>query len=133
MSLDTPPPAPAERRRRRAVDRLVLGLVGIVLLLRGARGIGRAFEESPRHALPPPLEVDLAKDGVQRLRLLPGIGPSRAASILEDRRSHGPVGCLRDLTRIHGIGPAIVQRVKEAREVRAVVTAANDLPATAKR
>ena len=68
------------------------------------------------------MAVDLARDPVGRLTLLPGIGPKRAASILEDRRAHGAIRRLEDLTRIRGIGPVTVRRLEGAREVRAIVS-----------
>ena len=39
------------------------------------------------------------------LDLLPGIGPSRAAAIIESREQEGPFRSLKDLERVSGIGP----------------------------
>ena len=45
------------------------------------------------------------------LRRLPGIGPSRAAAIVRDRREQGPFRTLEELERIPGLGRATVSRL----------------------
>ncbi len=45
------------------------------------------------------------------LRRLPGIGPSKAAAIVRDRREHGPFRTLEELERIPGLGPKTVSRL----------------------
>ncbi|MBA2319620.1 MAG: ComEA family DNA-binding protein [Deltaproteobacteria bacterium] len=40
------------------------------------------------------------------LENLPGIGPSKAAAIAEDRSANGPFATCQDLGRVAGIGPA---------------------------
>ncbi|MEM7683106.1 MAG: helix-hairpin-helix domain-containing protein [Planctomycetota bacterium] len=44
---------------------------------------------------------------VARLRLLPEIGPGRAARIVEHRQTHGAFASPADLEAVPGIGPAI--------------------------
>ena len=46
------------------------------------------------------------------LRLLPGIGPSLAARIVEDRQRHGPYDRFETLARVPGIGPATLRRLE---------------------
>jgi competence protein ComEA len=65
-----------------------------------------------------PLRPDLNTAPARQLVLLPGIGPTRAAAIVEER-SRAPFGCASDLTRVRGIGPltaAAVGRFVRARE-----------------
>jgi competence protein ComEA len=97
-------------------------LRALVLLAAAAwlvRGAARGLTPPPALAPPPrPLVVNVASDPPERLALLPGIGPRRAAAILEDRRRHGPITTLQDLERIPGIGPVTVEGIRTAREVR---------------
>lgn len=44
---------------------------------------------------------------------LPGIGPSRAASIVRYRAEHGPFRSVEELGRVPGIGPAAVARIRD--------------------
>jgi competence protein ComEA len=46
----------------------------------------------------------------EQLALLPGIGPSRAAAIIE-AREHRPFASVNDLVRVRGIGRAMLQRL----------------------
>ena len=47
------------------------------------------------------------------LELLPGIGPTLAVRILEDRQTHGPFRSVDDLQRVRGIGARTVDRLRE--------------------
>lgn len=116
-----PSPTPTEAARKRAVERLTGAFVGLVLLVHLAGGLGRALRPEKAVVVPEPLVVDVAHDPPERLVFLPGIGPVRAAAIVADRERLGPVSSFADLTRIWGIGPHTVERIRDAREVRAVV------------
>jgi competence protein ComEA len=60
--------------------------------------------------------------GVTRIRInyatagqlasLPGVGPIRAQAILDDRTQNGRYRNLEDLTRVRGIGPATIERLR---------------------
>ncbi len=105
------------RRATAALEALLVGGIGVHLAC--------GFASATRGRRTPiarlvPLTVDVAHDPVPRLRLLPGIGPSRAASIERDRGTNGPVASLDDLDRIPGFGPGIVRNLREAVGVRAV-------------
>lgn len=56
--------------------------------------------------------LDINRADAEGLRLLPGIGPSLSARILAERRAHGPFGSVEALTRVRGIGPASVARLR---------------------
>jgi competence protein ComEA len=49
---------------------------------------------------------------------LPGIGPSKARAIVEDRERNGPFRSIDDLARVKGIGPKLLERLREAIEAR---------------
>ncbi|REK59873.1 MAG: hypothetical protein C6W55_00605 [Thermobacillus sp.] len=49
---------------------------------------------------------------------LPGIGPAKARAIVEDRERNGPFRSIDDLARVKGIGPKLLERIKEAIEAR---------------
>ena len=45
---------------------------------------------------------------------LPGIGPAKARAIVEDRERNGPFRSVDDLLRVKGIGPKLLERIKDA-------------------
>jgi competence protein ComEA len=58
-----------------------------------------------------PINVNTAD--AELLAELPGIGPSRAAAIIEERENNGAFANVDDLTRVSGIGPATVDRMRD--------------------
>ncbi len=54
--------------------------------------------------------IDVNRASAELLEELPGIGPSKARAILEERTAHGPFKDAEDLTRVRGIGPGTVRR-----------------------
>lgn len=56
-----------------------------------------------------PVDVNLAS--AEELQLLPRIGPTLAARIVEERERGGPFRSLGDLARVRGIGPRTVERL----------------------
>ncbi|MBM9537583.1 ComEA family DNA-binding protein [Desulfobulbus alkaliphilus] len=47
----------------------------------------------------------------EHLLRLPGIGPHRAAAIVDDRERHGPFNRPEDLLRVSGIGPRTLEQL----------------------
>jgi competence ComEA-like helix-hairpin-helix protein len=77
-----------------------------------------AFSGSAR-AIPPPAAgadpvaaTDLNSASSSELEALPGIGPSKAAAILQYRQQHGPFTSVDQLDRVPGFGPAAVSRLR---------------------
>jgi competence ComEA-like helix-hairpin-helix protein len=70
---------------------------------------------------PPPAPIDLNTASVDVLVALPGVGPTLAARIVEDRARRGPFRTVHDADRVRGIGPATIERWAG----RAVVSAPN--------
>src|SRR5262245_15077578 len=55
--------------------------------------------------------VDLNRAERAELLQLPGVGPQLADRIVQHRQEHGPFRSVNDLQRVHGIGPATVERL----------------------
>ena len=60
-----------------------------------------------------PPKVDINSAGIEELEKLPGIGPSKAAKIVEYRNEHGPFHSLDELDNVSGIGKAIIDKISE--------------------
>ena len=56
--------------------------------------------------------IDPNAASASELELLPGIGPTLARRIVEDRLAHGPYGRVEELTRVRGIGPRTLARLQ---------------------
>ncbi len=88
----------------------------------GARGastvISRARIEVPRH------RVDVAHAGEAELALLPDVGPSLAASIIDERETRGGFASLDDLARVRGMGAATLDALRADAVVRGDAAAA---------
>lgn len=55
---------------------------------------------------------------VPELDALPGVGPAKAAAILQYRDQHGPFTAVEELVRVPGFGAAAVSRLRERVTVR---------------
>lgn len=116
MRLPLLPPEARLRRdaATRLLERLLLAAILAVLLLGPRRG-------PPTDPLPAPLDVDLAADPFERLLLLPGVGPARAAALLEARARLGPPAGLDDLLRVEGITPTLLDALARSRLTRVLL------------
>jgi competence protein ComEA len=56
--------------------------------------------------------LDLNRASAADLELLPGIGPSLARRIVDDRAEHGAFSSIEALQRVHGIGPRTIERLR---------------------
>lgn len=71
-------------------------------------------EENPRpDSLLPGEVIDINAADVYDLQRLPGIGEKRALDIVAWREEHGPFQTADELTEISGIGPAILEGLRE--------------------
>lgn len=68
---------------------------------------------SPAGASAPAGPVDLNTATVADLEQLPGVGPSTAAAIVDDRTRNGPFASVDDLDRVSGIGPAKLAALRD--------------------
>lgn len=67
---------------------------------------------------PPPGAVDLNAADTVALEQLPGIGPVLAQRIVAHRDRHGPFHRLEDLLQVEGIGPRLLDRLRERVVIR---------------
>lgn len=98
-------PAPLQQR---SVQAFVLTAAILACLF-----IAWDFPES--HDSPGPgnigVQVDLNSASTKELSLVPGIGPTLARRIIENRQRVGPFPTLDSLQRVRGIGPRTAERV----------------------
>ena len=57
--------------------------------------------------------VDVNTATAAQLEALPGIGPTLAAAIVQEREANGPFRSVDDLTRVHGIGPGRLAQLRD--------------------
>ncbi len=57
-------------------------------------------------------QINVNKANKQELILLPGIGEKTATRILKNRAERGRFNRVKDLERVHGIGPRTIQQIK---------------------
>ena len=62
---------------------------------------------------PVPNRIDLNRADAGELDRLPGIGPVLAGRIVEHRRTSGPYRSVEDLLAVRGIGPALLERLRD--------------------
>lgn len=75
---------------------------------------GTADEENARpDSLLPGEVIDVNTADVHELQRLPGIGEKRAEDIVAWREEHGPFQAVDDLDRVSGIGPGILEGLRE--------------------
>jgi len=62
---------------------------------------------------PPSPKVNVNTADLAALEALPGIGPELAQRIIDYREAHGPFSQVDDLLDVPGIGPAILEKIRE--------------------
>jgi len=65
---------------------------------------------SPAVELTGPININTAT--AEELDALPGVGPSKAAAIVQTREEHGPFQRAEDLQEVSGIGPKLWETIK---------------------
>jgi len=111
--------APAQRPAPSAEPALPIGwTVLAALALTALATLGaRAWIEERRAAVPPSpaedlrLRLDLNSASPGELELLPGVGPARAARIVEARRRRGGFRSLSELDEKNLLGPGASERL----------------------
>lgn len=96
----------AEDRLLAQGDRVQLGPDGVVV-------------DRTDAALALGLRLDLNGAPGSALETIPGLGPRKAAQIVEDRARRGPFASVDELDRVKGIGPATVAALRPYLEVGA--------------
>ena len=57
--------------------------------------------------------INVNKASAIGLESLPGVGPATEDQIIRERESNGPFSSIDDLTRVSGIGPATVEKLRD--------------------
>lgn len=109
------------------IDRLMVAAAVAVALFCAVRLTGelsgggyRVLPEHPDRAVPSSTPrvyrldapIDLNTAGLSDLKLLPGIGQTKAQAILDYREANGPFSTLDDLVNVPGIGPATLEELR---------------------
>lgn len=76
-----------------------------------AEGAPPPVHKKPAAAAGPRVNVNTAT--AAELLTLPGIGPTKAAAIIEDRNANGPFSSCDDLDRVSGIGPGTLSQLRD--------------------
>ncbi len=58
------------------------------------------------------LPIDVNRASAAALQAVPGLGETRSAAIVAEREANGAFDSVDDLTRVHGIGPATVEKLR---------------------
>ena len=66
-----------------------------------------------RSALPEQGLINVNTADLEALQTLPGIGPTRADRIIAYREAHGPFAKLSDLLFVKGIGPGVLDSIRD--------------------
>lgn len=91
---------------------------------------GLAVEERASRPLSPGERIDPNTASVEDLRRLPGVGPARAAAIVEERLRGGAFRSAPDLVRVPGIGDATARRIGPYLSIPQAHTASGRPPRT---
>ena len=134
----TPPPSPPSTARSdlltawpRSAQWAVAFLLGVTTTLLGwhvcssLRWSTRPTELSRENLLG--YQVDLNEADAAELMQLPGVGPNLAQRILEYREASGPFRSVNEMTKVKGIGPATLARLRSLVCVRGVTEEEEDL------
>lgn len=70
-------------------------------------------EDARPDSLLPGEVIDINTADAYDLRRLPGIGEKRAEDIIAFREEHGPFQTVDELTQVSGIGPVILENLRE--------------------
>lgn len=57
--------------------------------------------------------IDINSAGAEELDLLPGIGPVKAAAIIDYRAEHGPFSDVQELLEVPGIGETTLEGLRD--------------------
>ncbi|WP_346797628.1 ComEA family DNA-binding protein [Halomonas sp. Bachu 37] len=88
---------------------MTLTLRGMVLALLFCIALGGVSTAMAQEVAP----INVNTADAELLAELPGVGPSRAEAIIEERETNGDFTDADDLTRVSGIGPVTVDRMRD--------------------
>jgi len=79
---------------------------------RADRATSPIIGKAPTQSVGNPGLPDINRATADQLDTLPGVGPVRAAAIIQYRNTHGPFVRLEDLRQVSGIGPKTFERIR---------------------
>lgn len=91
-------------------QRVIASVVGVLAVLVATAAWAERGKEAGGTQAASAGVVNVNTATAEQLALLPGIGPSRAAAIIEARQRR-PFASVNDLVRVRGIGRATLQRL----------------------
>jgi len=94
----------SSREKRWAAGALALALLMLTI------GAGPIRAAGPKPSLTGVVNVNTATS--DQLKLLPGVGPSRADAIVAVRKQRGGFKSVDELTQVKGIGSAMLERMR---------------------
>ncbi len=113
------PPQPSKPLWLRRVDQATIAMIAVAALValagywlvhNGPRGEWVEIDKAPPREVS--LLIDINRADWSDLLVLPGIGESLARRIVDSRSTEGPFLDHDDLTRVRGIGPKKLAKVK---------------------
>jgi competence ComEA-like helix-hairpin-helix protein len=123
------------------LDRTSAGALSAIAAALALVALAHVPQRAPAAAVPKPTHVSAAatsvavralRDGARidlnraqpgDLELLPGIGPSLAQRIVDDRKAHGDFTRVDALLRVRGVGPRTLERLRGLLDVDAQLEA----------
>jgi competence protein ComEA len=105
------PVPPSTPHTARSAQIALVGFLALTLGLLAFRGYGAWLGARPTETARPAL-VDLNHAGRADLEQVPGIGPSLAKEIADDRERRGPFRSVEELRRVKGMGPVTFDKVR---------------------
>jgi len=81
-----------------------------ITVIRNAVKLPPALNSTNKHSA---LPVNINLTGEKELVTLQGIGPAKAALIIEYRKKHGPFEKTSDIMKVRGIGQATYENIRE--------------------
>lgn len=134
MSAQPPPPVPATAPAAAASPQrsaqVALGVfLAVTLGLLAFRGYGSWLGARPTEPAPVAL-LDLNRADRAELEQVPGLGPSLAREIADDRQKRGAFRSVEELRRVKGVGPATLEKVRAFVRVEAAAFPPDVVPAT---
>jgi competence ComEA-like helix-hairpin-helix protein len=91
---------------------IALLAVGVTHVAERIRSRGSITVSEEPGALPMPARIDINTATGDELTMLRGIGPTRAAAIVEFRDKHGPFASLDELAGVKGIGDETIDGIR---------------------
>jgi competence protein ComEA len=110
----TPPNNFLRPRDQRTVGILAAGILAMMaaIWVRHGGNRGEIIEIDRAPPLTAKFQVDVNRAEWPELIQLPGIGPTLAQRLVEEREANGAFRELEDLSRVGGIGPRTLERIR---------------------